>query len=182
MNSSTVRPFWRMIEPTHCAPETTGSLLTRRPRPTRHDSSGGDSPRSRRVSSCKEIASRTLARASSRVLPWLTQPGRLGTSATTKPSSPGYNRTRRLIVLPQGAESRPRWRRRSPARLSNDRLLTATTLRLVTFDPNPQVGIRVRHENPPLRSGYCPNVFRRPHFQAGFPEAVVALGGDHLLA
>src|SRR5437773_232955 len=45
-------------------------------------SSGTGSPRSRKTSSCKEIASRTLANASSRVLPWLTQPGRLGTSAT----------------------------------------------------------------------------------------------------
>src|SRR2546423_5693419 len=38
---------------------------------------------SRRTFSCREIASRTFASASSRLLPWLTQPGRLGTSATT---------------------------------------------------------------------------------------------------
>jgi hypothetical protein len=61
-------------------------------------SSGTGSPRSRSTSSCKEIASRTLARASSRVLPWLMQPGRLGTSAITKPSSPAYNRVRRAKV------------------------------------------------------------------------------------
>src|SRR5205823_3168809 len=60
-------------------------------------SSGTGSPRSRRTSSCRLIASRTFARASSRVWPWLMQPGRLGTSATTKPSSPGYNRTRRVM-------------------------------------------------------------------------------------
>jgi len=60
-------------------------------------SSGIGSPRSRSTSSCNEIASRTLARASSRVLPWLMQPGRLGTSATTKPSSPGYIRTRLVM-------------------------------------------------------------------------------------
>lgn len=60
-------------------------------------SSGTGSPRSRSTSSCKEIASRTLAMASSRVFPWLMQPGRLGTSATIKPSSPGYNRTRRVM-------------------------------------------------------------------------------------
>lgn len=61
-------------------------------------SSGNGSPRSRNTSSCNEIASRTLLRASSRVLPWLMQPGRLGTSATMKPSSPGYSRTRRVMV------------------------------------------------------------------------------------
>src|SRR3990172_3461991 len=57
-------------------------------------SSGTGSPRSRKASSCNKIASRTFASASSRVLPWLMHPGRLGTSATIEPSSPGYNRTR----------------------------------------------------------------------------------------
>src|SRR5436190_1575369 len=71
-------------------------------------SSGTGSPRSRKTSSCNEIASRTFASASSRVWPWLIHPGRLGTSATTKPSSPGYKRTRRVIVLPQLGDSRPR--------------------------------------------------------------------------
>lgn len=60
-------------------------------------SSGSGSPRSRITASCKAIASRTFSRASSRVLPWLMQPGRLGTSATTKPSSPGYRRTRLVM-------------------------------------------------------------------------------------
>src|SRR5438552_2136419 len=60
-------------------------------------SSGTDSPRSRSTSSCREIASRTFTSASSRVFPWLMQPGRLGTSATIKPSSPGYKRTRRVM-------------------------------------------------------------------------------------
>src|ERR1041384_7461869 len=45
------------------------------------------------------MASRAFERASSRVLPWLMQPGRLGASATMKPSSPGYNRTRRVMNL-----------------------------------------------------------------------------------
>src|SRR6266704_3790440 len=44
------------------------------------------------------MASRTFARASSRDVPWLTQPGRLGTSATMYPSSPGYKRTRLIIT------------------------------------------------------------------------------------
>ena len=35
------------------------------------------------------IASLVLLRASSLVLPWLMHPGRLGTSATQQPSSPG---------------------------------------------------------------------------------------------
>ena len=60
-------------------------------------SSGIGSPRSRKTSSCNEIASRTFSSASSRVLPWLIQPGRLGTSATINPSSPGYKRTRRVM-------------------------------------------------------------------------------------
>jgi len=61
-------------------------------------SSGTGSPRSRKASSCNKIASRTLARASSRVWPWLMHPGRLGTSATMKPSSPGYNRTLLFMI------------------------------------------------------------------------------------
>ncbi len=60
-------------------------------------SSGTGSPRSRSTSSCNMIASRTLSNASSRVLPWLMHPGRLGTSATMKPSSPGYIRTLRVM-------------------------------------------------------------------------------------
>ena len=35
--------------------------------------------------------------ASSLLLPWLMQPGRLGHSATQKPSSPGYIMTCRLV-------------------------------------------------------------------------------------
>ena len=60
-------------------------------------SSGNGSPRSRSTSTCRLIASRTFIRASSRVLPWLMQPGRLGTSATIKPSSQGYSKTRRVM-------------------------------------------------------------------------------------
>ena len=63
----------------------------------------------------------------------------------------------------QHAESRPRGRRCSPARLSSDRPSTATTLPQVTFDPHLWIGIGVR----PV--------------QAGFPEAVLAPGGVHRL-
>lgn len=127
-------------------------------------SSGNGSPRSRSTSSCNEIASRTLARASSRFFPWLMQPGRLGTSATTKPSSPGYNRTRRVIGLPQHAGFHRRTRLCSPARLSSDQPLTATTWRQVTFDSHLAIGLRVH----PV--------------QVGFPGAVVARRDAYRLA
>lgn len=39
------------------------------------------------------MASLMLAMASSFVVPWLTQPGRLGHSATDQPSSPGRSTT-----------------------------------------------------------------------------------------
>ena len=50
-------------------------------------------PRSARTSRQRAIASRTLARASSRVSPWLTQPGIDGHSAIQTPSSSVYTVT-----------------------------------------------------------------------------------------
>ena len=55
-------------------------------------------PRSERTSKQAEIASRMLARASSRVAPWLTQPGMEGHSAIQTPSSSRSNVARNFTA------------------------------------------------------------------------------------
>ncbi len=61
------------------------------------DSSGTGRPRSTRSSRQSNAASRTFVRASAFVSPWEMHPGKAGTSATQRPSSPGVNLTNRLV-------------------------------------------------------------------------------------